>query len=199
MHLFGASGHAKVIIEILELNSVQVTGLFDRDENIESLLGYWVKAESEVTDDGGLIISIGDNSMRKKLVGELELSNYVNAIHPKSIISSVVKIGKGVAVMANAVINTGSVIGDHSIINTSSSVDHDCQVDNFVHIAPKATLCGGIHVGEGTIVGAGAVIIPNITVGKWVTVGAGAVVTEDVPDHTTVVGNAARIVRVFKP
>jgi acetyltransferase-like isoleucine patch superfamily enzyme len=48
-------------------------------------------------------------------------------------------------------------------------------------------------VGEGTHIGAGAVVLPNLKIGKWCKVGAGAVVICDIPDFTTAVGNPARI------
>ena len=82
-----------------------------------------------------------------------------------------------------------------SIINTSCSIDHDCTLEDYVHVSPNATLCGTILVGEGTHIGAGATIIPNISIGKWVTIGAGAVIIENVPDHAVVVGNPGRIIK----
>ena len=68
------------------------------------------------------------------------------------------------------------------------------DIGDFAHISPNVTLCGHVTVGEGSHVGAGAVVIPKITIGRWCTVGAGSVVLRDVPDHTTVVGNPARVV-----
>jgi acetyltransferase EpsM len=95
-----------------------------------------------------------------------------------------------------SVVQAGTVIGRHCIINTSASIDHDCVIEDFVHISPNATLSGNVRVGEGTHIGAGATIIQGITVGKWCTVGAGAVVIRDVPDYATVVGVPARVIKV---
>lgn len=44
-------------------------------------------------------------------------------------------------------------------------------------------------------VGAGAVILPGVVLGEGCMVGAGAVVTRSVPPHSTVVGNPARLIR----
>jgi acetyltransferase-like isoleucine patch superfamily enzyme len=54
-------------------------------------------------------------------------------------------------------------------------------------------------VGEGTHIGAGAVVIPSIRIGKWCTIGAGTVVIRDIPDYATAVGNPARIIKFRKP
>lgn len=77
-------------------------------------------------------------------------------------------------------------------INTGASIDHDNDIGDFVHIAPNATLCGHVTVGEGTFVGVGANVIPGVTIGKWCIIGA--VVVEDVPDYCTAVGVPAKII-----
>jgi UDP-3-O-[3-hydroxymyristoyl] glucosamine N-acyltransferase len=57
-------------------------------------------------------------------------------IHPKAVVAKDVEIGEGVFVAAGSVINPGTRIGRNAIINTSSSVDHDCEIGDFVHVAP---------------------------------------------------------------
>lgn len=51
------------------------------------------------------------------------------------------------------------------------------------------------HIGKNCFIGARAIILPGLTLGNGVIVGAGAVVTKDVPDHCAVAGNPARIIR----
>jgi acetyltransferase-like isoleucine patch superfamily enzyme len=52
-----------------------------------------------------------------------------------------------------------------------------------------------IHIGDGTWVGARAIILPGVTIGRRCLIAAGAVVSRDVPDDTLVAGNPARVVR----
>ena len=52
-------------------------------------------------------------------------------------------------------------------------------------------------VKKGASIGANATILPGLTIGEGAMVGAGAVVTKDVPPRTLVVGNPARIVRTL--
>jgi sugar O-acyltransferase (sialic acid O-acetyltransferase NeuD family) len=197
MYLFGASGHAKVIIEILEKLGVKVIGLFDDNPHIKQLLDYPVYGPYDPANPiaDTLIISIGNNTYRKK-ISELYSFRYGMAIHPSAMISSRAIIGNGTVIMGNAIINSGAQLGNHVIINTAASVDHDCRIGDFVHISPNATLCGGVSVGEGTIIGAAAILIPGVNVGKWATVGAGSVVIRDVPDNATVVGNPGKIIKI---
>ena len=52
-----------------------------------------------------------------------------------------------------------------------------------------------VRIGDGTWVGARAMILPGVTIGKRAVVAAGSVVTRDVPDDVLVAGNPARVVR----
>ena len=195
--IYGASGHSKVIIEIIEKGGDKISGLFDDDPLKKSLLEHEVTNDQSVFALDGVdwIIGIGDNPTRKK-IAEQHLLNYGTAIDSRATISERIDIGEGTVIMPGVTITSSTRIGTHCIINTNSSVDHDCIVENYVHVSPNATLCGGIMVGEGTHVGAGAVIIPGIKIGRWATVGAGSVIIKDVPDFATVAGNPGRIIKI---
>lgn len=197
VYLYGASGHAKVIIDILESRGIKPAGLFDDNPSIKKLMEYPVSPFSSAfnTDENKLIISIGNNSVRKKIVCSLKV-NYCTVIHPSANVSKRTIIEEGTVIMAGVTINAAVSIGKHCIINTNASIDHDSVLGDFVHISPNVALCGDVEIGEGTHIGAGAVIIPGIKIGKWCTIGAGAVVIRDVADHTTVVGNPCRIIKI---
>ncbi len=196
--LIGASGHAKVIIEIAELLSIPIAGLLDKDQSISSLLEYAVHPYSDEPSwnrVGDYVISIGNNKARKEFALFQPHLSYVTLLHPQTKISRRADIGIGTVAMAGATVNCDSVIGQHAILNTNCSVDHDCHISDYVHISPNASLAGNVTIGEGTHVGIGACIIQGVTIGKWCTIGAGAVIIRDVPDGVTVVGNPGRIIR----
>lgn len=196
MILFGASGHAKVVIDILEKLDIKIQFLVDANPDILTLQSYQVihNGKYRAEDNQEIIITIGSNQTRKKIAEELN-SEFGWAIHPTAVLGDDVSIGQGSVVMAGVAINSSSTVGNHGIINTSCSIDHDCVLGDYVHISPNATLCGTVSVGEGTHIGAGATVIPNISIGKWATIGAGAVVINDIPDRAVVVGNPGRIIR----
>mgnify|MGYP000817827046 FL=1 len=120
MYLYGASGHAKVIIDILRANHEPVEALFDDNEKLCQLLNYPVLRSGEVR--GPLIISIGNNYIRKRIAEGLKLI-FGKAFHPSAIISKEAKIDVGTVVMQGAIIQSDVRIGKHCIINTGASVD----------------------------------------------------------------------------
>ena len=193
MKIYGASGHGSVILDILVNNDIEVDGFID-DKPLEEYKSLPVYSRADIQSNDELIIGIGDNGIRKKLVRGLDGIRFINAIHPRSVVSANVKIGVGCAIMAGAVINTSTALGNHVIVNTRSSIDHDCKVGDFVHLSPGSTICGGVTIGEGSQVGAGATILPNLTIGSNVVIGAGAVVTKDIPDNSRAIGIPARLI-----
>lgn len=178
MFLYGAGGHAKVILEILEARGILVKGLFDDREDTDELLGYSVREYAPGIEIDKLLLAIGNNSIRKRLAEQIA-ADYGTALHPSAIISKRAGIGAGTVVMAGAVVNTSAELGRHCIINVNALVDHDCRMDDFVHVAPGACLCGGATIGEGTWIGAGAVVNPGVRIGSWVQIAPGSVVLED--------------------
>ena len=195
IYLYGAGGHAKVIVDIIESCGKTVAGIFDKDpvKKIREFPHFFFPGPFNFESDQ-LIISIGNNAIRRRIANELT-AKYYTAIHFNTIISKYASIGEGTVVMGGALINADTIIGKHCIINSNASVDHDCFLGDFVHISPNVTLSGGIDVGENVHVGAGAVIIPGKKIGTNSIIGAGAVVIKDVPDNVTVVGNPARIIK----
>lgn len=196
IYLYGASGHAKVIIEILELETRNISGLVDTNLQLDELLGYPVYSPEHVIDLAHAqgIISIGDNAIRKKLAESLSVA-FTTAFHPAANISKRAQVGPGTVVMAGVAINSSVIIGKHAIINTNASIDHDCSIGDYVHVSPGAALAGNITVGEGVHIGIGASVIQGVKIGKWATIGAGAVVINDVPDYAVVVGNPGKIIK----
>jgi acetyltransferase EpsM len=191
--LFGAGGHAKVILELLEEAGRSVHGFVADKPEISVMLGYAVQSWSAYQpEDVEWIIAIGDNATRRKkaaLVG----SRFARVAHRGSYISSRTVWGEGSVVMSGASIHSGATLGAHCIVNTHASVDHDCHLGDFVHIAPHAALCGHVEIGEGTLIGAGAVVVPGVKIGRWSVIGAGSVIRNDIPDGVLVAGNPGRI------
>jgi sugar O-acyltransferase (sialic acid O-acetyltransferase NeuD family) len=200
MHIIGAGGHAKVIINSLLEANQPITAVWDEDKNVAAIMDIPICGNLEAFKKSEALvalIAIGNNRIRKRIAHQLQLS-FGLAIHPKSAIAASAQIGEGTVVMANATINPVVIIGQHVIINTNASIDHDCRIDDFVHISPQAGLGGNVSVGEGTHIGIGASVIQGIKIGKWATIGAGAVIIRDVPDYAVVVGNPGKIIKYNK-
>lgn len=193
IYLYGAGGHAKVIQDIVEAQGGSVVGVVDDNPDLTSFMGHEVL--HGVKDASPLIVSIGINSIRRKVVEKLAPETvFATAIHPSAIVSPYAKIAEGTVVMQGAIVQSCVRVGRHCIVNTGASVDHDCVLGDFVHVSPHATLCGNVSVGEGSWIGAGAVVIPGIRIGMNCVIGAGSVVCKDIPDGVKAYGNPCRIV-----
>lgn len=145
-------------------------------------------------------IATGDNKMRQEhyeLIKNYTKKEPLNCIHPSAIVASK-RIGNGNLICPNAVIHVDAEVGDCTIINTGSIIEHDCLVEDFSQISPNATLCGYVRVGKKCFISASATIIPKITIGDESVVAAGSVVIEDVPPYVLVAGAPSKIKKHYK-
>lgn len=200
--IYGAGGHAKVVLDILRANRETIAGVMDDQLDLDEWNGLkflgnlkTLDKEDSLYKEALFIVAVGHNESRKRIAENLDREGmkFGLAIHPSAIVSPNCTIGEGTVIMPNAVINTDTKIGRHVIINTSSSVDHDCHIDDFAHISPGARLAGGVSIGKGSHVGIGANIIPGIKIGNETVIGAGATVIHHLPDRITAVGVPAVI------
>jgi len=141
------------------------------------------------------VIAIGSNVTRKRLAEYApESVDWITLVHRHAYVAGSARIGKGTVIFAGAVIQPNVRIGSHVILNTSASIDHDGQLQDYVHVAPGSHLAGAVTVNEGTLVGIGSTIVENTLIGSWAVIGAGAVVTQDVPPNATAIGIPAKVV-----
>jgi len=197
MYLFVASGHCKVIIDIIQKSNLDVIeGIIDDNPKCAEIFNIPVikNLNTDFFYAQSLIIAIGNNKIRQQIAVQIP-ANYLTAIHPSASIANYVIIEAGTVIMAGAILNPDVKVGKHCIVNSGAVVEHDCVLGDFVHISSKAAIAGNVSIGEGTHIGIGALVIPNIKIGKWCTIGAGTVVIRDVPDHAVVVGNPGKIIR----
>lgn len=194
--LFGASGHGKVVQDIGLSIDIEVEVFIDDNPKTKYLNEIPVELPQEMLKykNNDFIISIGNNNNRK-IISERVKKTYTKLIHKTAIVSKEATVLEGTVVMAGVIINSGSFIGKHVIVNTASVIEHDCKIDDFVHVSPNATIAGNVEIGEGTHIGSGAIVIPNVVIGKWAVIGAGAVIIKDVPDYAVVVGNPGKIIK----
>ena len=210
MVFWGASGHAKVLRECMAHTDVPLVAVFDNRHDIlcpfpdvtlhHGLAGFeqWY---GNLASPGsvGFLVAVGGDKGRDRIDLHLMLAEHgllpLKAIHPAAHVASDVHFGDGSQIMPMGVLGAGSSIGRSCIINTAASVDHECHLEDGVHVCPGARLGGCVTAGAFSTIGIGAVVLPRVTIGEGAVVGAGAVVIGDVDPYTLVAGNPARRLR----
>ena len=205
--VIGGGGHAKVLISILhKLNNCRILGYTDLQNRGQVLGTPFLGTDRELAaiaaKYGELAAVLGTGQVglgkpRSELWTQLQTNfrSFPSVISPDAIINEDVSIDQGAVVMDGAVINSGSRIGCGAIVNTNSTVEHDVVLEDWVHVAPGATLSGGVTVGLFSMIGAGAAVLEGRKIAASCLVGAGAVVTKDLLEPGVYVGCPARRIK----
>jgi acetyltransferase EpsM len=123
----------------------------------------------------------------------------LNLISRHGLLDELDYCGEGVQVMPGAIVHKFSSVGRQCILNTNSTVDHECKLGDGVHVMGGASIAGRVKVGDFSTIGTNATILPNLNIGANVFIGAGAVVTRDIEDNSVVAGVPARFVKKITP
>lgn len=208
--IWGASGHAKVVADIVRLaGRYEIVAFLDdsapppsANEFLDLPLLKDIDQLRELRQQGvvNILLAFGHCGARLRLstLARQEGFTLVSAIHPRAVVAKDVSIGLGSVIVGGAVINPGSSIGESVIINTCASVDHDCLIEDGVHIGPGAHIGGQVQIGQAAWIGIAAAVKDRIKIGARAIVGAGAVVLDDVPENTVVYGVPAKVIRSVK-
>ncbi|CAM2923861.1 acetyltransferase [Helicobacter burdigaliensis] len=196
--IFGASGHGRVIFDLIKSSGDEVSYCIDDAPQNKKLGEIQAISREEFLSlrDTSICIAlgVGDNLLRKNLYEFFTKMGFSlpSIIHKSAIISPSATIDEACVVMPNVVVNANALVKKGAILNTACVLEHDCIVGEFSHLSPNSTLCGAVKVGNLSHIGAGATIIPTKSVGDNCVVGAGSVVISDIKRNTKIVGNPAK-------
>jgi len=178
MILYGFGDHGNVVYDCLE-EKQPFKGYFDQREQglADAYLGVY---DPTILPDEPILISIGDNAIRKKMAAIVQ-HRYEILIAPSAIVSKRVTIGEGTVILQSTVVQSGVILGQHVIVNAGAIIDHGSNIADFVHLAQGAIICGHCEIGEGTRIGPGAIIHTGVRIGPWQLIQPGEVVTANRP------------------
>lgn len=206
--IIGASGHGKVIVDIIEKqNKYRIQGFLDTyKQKGDKLFNYPILGTEDDLNDivrkydiYGCFIAIGDNYTRKVMAEKIVFLNsrikFVNAIHPTAIIGKNVELGNGIAIMAGVIVNSDSNIGNFCILNTCSFLEHDGAMHDYSSISSGVRTGGNLTLMECSSICIGATVLENIIIENDTVIGAGALVNKNIPSLVVAYGVPAKIIR----
>lgn len=198
--MLGGGGHAASLAEILLLQGRDIIAVVAPKITASKELFKGIKHLKDdnsildfAADEIELVNGIGSipySGLRTKIHTEFKskLYKFATVIASTANVSAYASIAEGAQILSNATICTGSEIGFGTIVNTSASIDHDCKIEAFCHIAPGVVISGQVHVKESVHIGTGANIINDIQIGKNTIIGVGANILKTLPDSSIVYG-----------
>lgn len=183
--LVGFGGHAKSVADCIERgNQFNIVGYTDNKES-DSKYKYLGDDSvlKEYFDRGihNVVICLGylgKGDIRERLYRKIKDIGYEFPVisDPSAIIAESALIGEGTFIGKGAIVNAEANIGKMCIVNTMSLVEHECEVDDFVHIAVGAIVCGQVKIGKSAFLGANSTVIQCRTISPNQVVPAGETV-----------------------
>ncbi len=204
--LIGVNSVAALAIEISEIKSENKEIVLVDDNIVKhgtDFKNYSIKTSvNDIINKNILIdefvVCFGEKLLQVKKDTFLKLLSLglkaTNFIHPSVILFPSNQIGSGNIISAGTIFGHESIIEDNTIVFSGAVIEHNTQIRSHCYIGPNATISGYCIIDEGTLIGSGATILPEIKIGKFCKIGAGAVVTKNVEDYTTVAGVPAQII-----
>lgn len=199
--IIGSGGHAVSVLNVAQSAGFDVVCFIDDQKCGIKLLGIDIVSTEQVIGDINLLFSvaIGPNFIREKVFNEYKnkfsLECFPLLIHESAVVSVHTKVGFGTVVMPNVTIGPNSTVGNCCLLNTNSSIDHDCKMEDYSSIAPGVIAGGNVSINERSTISIGTIIKDGITIGSDAVVGASSYVNSNVEDNAVHYGNPSRFVR----
>lgn len=200
--VIGAGGHATSVANVALSAGFSIAHFVDKNRAGQTLLSLpIIGSVCELTDLRfyALILAVGDNAARERTHKEIieSCGNVVfpSIVHPSAVVSLHATIGEGTVVMPNAVVGPNSNVGRFCILNTVSSLDHDCTMRDYASIAPGAVTGGAVSIGVRSCISIGARVKHGVTIGDDTVIGANSYVNKPMPNNVLAYGSPAKIVR----
>lgn len=202
--IIGAGGCGREVLQIAkDVNRLHPTWnikgfLDDRADALDGLrcdVTVIGSTESYVPQpDDQFVCCIGNSEVRKAIIDKMSEkgAEFVNVIHPTSLIADSALLGKAVILYPYSIISDNAEIGDGCIVNMHSTIAHDSKLGEYCTISAHCDVTGMCTVGARVFMGSGARMVPGSKVGNDVFICAGSTVMSRLKDGAKVIGVPAK-------
>jgi len=200
--IVGSGGHALSVANVARSCDCRLVAFVDDKKAGYTLSGVPIITQGHCKASfktAHYAIAIADNAIRERVSKEYmtDLSNAVfpTLVHKSSVIGCDVKIGQGTIVMPLAHIGPNSLVDEFCILNTCSSIDHDCCMQSYSSLAPRAVCGGTVEIGTRSAISIGAVINHDLKIGSDSIIGANSYVNSLIANNVVAYGSPCKIIR----
>lgn len=200
--IIGAGGHAVSVTNVALSCGFNVVAYVDDNKVGTVLCGTAVISTEECRRRyarSEMVIAVGDNAEREKVARDCKESlprvRFPALIHRSCVVGFASTIGEGCVAMPLSNIGPNARVGRFCLVNTHSSLDHDCTLGDFASIAPGGILGGNVRVGVRSAIGMGTTVRQGRDIGDDVVVGAGSFVNDNLEDNILAYGTPCKKIR----
>ena len=200
--ILGSGGHAISVANIAHSCNMSVIAFVDENQSGSKVLGIPVISKQQCIDNhqaANFAIAIGDNSVRELVYyeykSELPTSKFPALMPQSAVIGIKSEIGDGSVIMPQANVGPNSNVDLFCILNTSSSIDHDCDMKSFSSIAPSVTAGGNVKIGIRSALSIGTIVKNGMIIGDDVVIGANSYVNKAIDSNIIAYGSPCKFVQ----
>lgn len=121
----------------------------------------------------------------------IPIEKFHNFIHPTAYVAKSVKLGFGNVILANSVINSNAIIGNHNTLNSCDLFGHDTIMGDSNFLAAHVCVGSGLRIGNMNFIGLNSCLRNGLSIGDECIIGMASNVTKDLEDNCIAYGNPA--------
>jgi len=182
VYIVGAGSHGRVTHEILVAQGLGQRIVFVDDNR--DLWGSKIHhcevcggTDFLMTQDfsrAGAVLAMGHPQVRALVSAKLESRGvrFINAIHPSAFVAKSARLGVGLTIGAQSIINADAHVDSHVIINNAVLIEHDVLVGRGSNLCPMAMIGSGSEIGSRVFISSRAGTLPQVRIGDDCVIGA---------------------------
>lgn len=185
--IIGAGGHGRCCADIAKaMNQFDKINFLDdtaTDSIVNDLhvIGKVDELASHYGEYKNIVVAIGNNSVRRKLMKQCEDIGYnlVNLIHPFASVSSYATLGKGNVIFPYVTVEANTTIKDGCILCSGSVMNHDANLESHCLVYANTTIRPNTYIGKETRIGNNCCISTNVTIKDYSDIADGMIIREN--------------------